>query len=64
MAAGRCISTAHEALATTRLTPSCMATGQAAGTAAAQAVRRRVTPAEADIVLLQQDLKRQGAILN
>ncbi len=35
--AGRCISTTHEAQATTRLTPSCMAIGQAAGTAAALA---------------------------
>jgi hypothetical protein len=40
--AGRCISTTHEALASTRLTPTVMTLGQAAGTAAAQAVRAGV----------------------
>ena len=35
LVAGRCISTTHEALASTRLTPTVMTLGQAAGTAAA-----------------------------
>ena len=39
LVAGRCISTTHEALASTRLTPTVMTLGQAAGTAAAIAVR-------------------------
>ncbi len=43
LAGGRCISTSHEALATTRLSPSCMATGQAAGTAAGMAVKQGVS---------------------
>ena len=34
LVAGRCISTTHEALASTRLTPTVMTLGQAAGTAA------------------------------
>lgn len=56
LCAGRCISTTHEALATTRLTPSCMATGQAAGTAAALAVQSGAAPREIDIKELQQRL--------
>lgn len=51
--AGRCISTTHEAQATTRLTPSCMAIGQAAGTAAALAVAYKCDPAEVPIRELQ-----------
>jgi hypothetical protein len=39
LVAGRCISTTHEALASTRLTPTVMTLGQAAGTAAARATR-------------------------
>lgn len=63
LAAGRCISTSHEALATTRLTPSCMATGQAAGTAAALSVRTGVKPAEVDIALLQKELRKEKAAI-
>ena len=40
LVAGRCISTTHEALASTRLTPTVMTLGQAAGTAAALACER------------------------
>ncbi|CAM4492467.1 hypothetical protein FHS16_005373 [Paenibacillus endophyticus] len=61
---GRCISTSHEALATTRLTPSCMATGQAAGTAAAIAVRQGISPAEVDAVELRNQLRTDGAIVD
>lgn len=57
--AGRCISTTHEAQATTRLTPSCMAIGQAAGTAAALAVRGKVPVQNIEIAALQ-DLLLQG----
>jgi hypothetical protein len=60
---GRCISTTHEALATTRLTPSCMATGQAAGSAAGLAVKHGVNPAEVDIAELQRTLEADGALL-
>lgn len=63
LAAGRCISTSHEALATTRLTPSCMATGQAAGTAAALAAKTGVKPSELDIALLQQELRKENAAI-
>ncbi|MBB6023271.1 ribulose 1,5-bisphosphate synthetase/thiazole synthase [Paenibacillus sp. JGP012] len=63
LAAGRCISTTHEAHATTRLTPSCMATGEAAGTAAALAVKLKLAPAMLPISLLQTELRRSGAAI-
>jgi hypothetical protein len=63
LAAGRCISTTHEALATTRLTPSCMATGQAAGTAAGLAVKHGVRPADVDIRELQRELEAGNAVI-
>lgn len=61
--AGRCISTTHEAQATTRLTPSCMAIGQAAGTAAALAVSLNCSNIDVPIRALQQRLIEQGAEL-
>ncbi|MFE5323957.1 FAD-dependent oxidoreductase [Paenibacillus sp. NPDC056579] len=64
LTAGRCISTTHEALATTRLTPSCMATGQAAGSAAGLAVKNGVAPADVDMAELQSVLEADGALLN
>lgn len=63
LAAGRCISTSHEALATTRLTPSCMATGQAAGTAAALASAENSSAAEVDVKKLQQILLQSNVVL-
>ncbi len=60
---GRCISTSHEALATTRLTPSCMATGQAAGTAAGLAAKQGITPAELDVQLLRNVLSGNGVVV-
>lgn len=54
--AGRCISTTHEAQATTRLTPSCMAIGQAAGTAAAIAAADQCEVSQVSIKKLQQCL--------
>lgn len=56
LSAGRCISTTHEALATTRLTPSCMATGQAAGAAAGIAVQHGIAPHEINVKELQARL--------
>lgn len=60
---GRCISTTHEALATTRLTPSCMATGQAAGTAAALSIKDGVAPRDLDIDRLKSYLIENGVML-
>jgi hypothetical protein len=63
LAAGRCISTTHEAFATTRLTPSAMATGQAAGTAAALALRQQTLPKNLNIEELQKQLILDGVFL-
>ncbi|WP_338045248.1 FAD-dependent oxidoreductase [Paenibacillus humicola] len=64
LAGGRCISTCYEAFATTRLTPGCMATGQAAGTAAAIAAAAGRSPQELGVSALQEALVRGGAVLS
>ncbi|GAB2720978.1 FAD-dependent oxidoreductase [Paenibacillus thermoaerophilus] len=61
--AGRCLSASHEAQATARLTPSCMALGQAAGTAAALAAADGRSAEDVPIELLQERLLRGGAEL-
>jgi hypothetical protein len=63
LVAGRCISTTHEALASTRLTPTVMTLGQAAGTAAALSVQRNVSPRALDPALLRERLVRDGVDL-
>jgi hypothetical protein len=63
LVAGRCISTTHEALASTRLTPTVMTLGQAAGTAAALSVQQNVTPRALDAALLRERLVRDGVDL-
>jgi hypothetical protein len=59
--AGKCLSATHEAVASTRVIPCCMAQGQAVGTAAALAVRRRCGVREVPIAELQDVLAAQGA---
>jgi hypothetical protein len=61
---GRCISVTHTAFSSTRLTPSCMAIGQAAGTAAALCKTLACMPEGIDVSVLQQRLREQGAILD
>lgn len=61
--AGRCISTTHEAQATTRLTPSCMAIGQAAGIAAALAVKHHCNAMDVPVTELQKRLIEGNAVL-
>lgn len=60
---GRCISSTHTASSSARLTPCCMALGEAAGVAAALAVQKRRSAAEVPVEELQSLLRRQGAIL-
>ncbi len=63
LVAGRCISTTHEALASTRLTPTVMTLGQAAGTAAALACARDVAVGEVDAEELRAKLIADGVPL-
>ena len=63
LVAGRCISTTHEALASTRLTPTVMTLGQAAGTAAALACARGVRVGDIDVRVLREQLRADGALL-
>jgi hypothetical protein len=63
LVAGRCISTTHEALASTRLTPTVMTLGQAAGTAAALAVAAGTPPRAVDTNLLRERLIADGVDL-
>ena len=61
MMAGKCLSATHEAVASTRVIPICMAQGQAVGTAAALAVRTHRGVREISILDLQDLLVSQGA---
>lgn len=60
LVAGRCISATHEADAVTRVQPSCMIMGQAAGTAAAMAVRQGCDVRAVPMPELQANLVAQG----
>src|SRR5262249_11293530 len=63
LVAGRCVSATREALGAVRLTAPAMAMGQAAGTAAALAVRAGCQPRDVDIGPLRAGLRICGAIL-
>jgi hypothetical protein len=63
LVAGRCFSATHDAHASVRSMAQCMAMGQAAGTAAAQAVAARRDPREIDVAALRDRLRADGAIL-
>jgi hypothetical protein len=63
LVAGRCLSGSHEAHSSYRVMPIVMATGQAAGVAAALAVRHGVPPRGAPVAEIQDELIRQGANL-
>jgi hypothetical protein len=63
LVAGRCISSDHVAHSSTRIQGTCMLTGQAAGTAAALALRMQVTVAELPVRQLQNALIAAGVRL-
>jgi hypothetical protein len=63
LVAGRCISATHEALGAVRVMPSCFATGEAAGAAAALSIKNNVDVREVDVRLLRETLVKQGAVV-
>jgi hypothetical protein len=60
--AGRCISCDRKAFGAIRQVPVCMATGQAAGTAAAIAAKTNTTPRKIPLNKLQEQLRKEGMI--
>ncbi len=61
---GRPISMDHRAFTMTQaLIVQCFGTGEAAGTAAAVALKEKVSPRKLDAGLIQKQLKKQGAFL-
>ncbi len=63
LVAGRCLSTTHEAQASTRVMGVCMALGQAAGIAAALALGEGIDLRKMNIKRLRQALLGQGVFL-
>lgn len=62
--AGRCISTSHIALSAGKSMGNCMATGEAAGTAAALAAKEGISPKMLEITNIQNHLIQQGVDLD
>lgn len=63
LVAGRCISSTHEAQASYRIMPTCCTLGQAAGTAAAMAVKCGSDVRKIDVSLLRKKLTEQGMLV-
>ena len=61
MMAGRCLSADHYAESALRIQQTCMATGQAAGVAAALSLEAGVTPRELDVARLVTELESDRA---
>jgi hypothetical protein len=63
LVSGRCISATHQGMAGARVMGTCMAIGEAAGTAAALAVRDGVIPRDVDVARLRRALQDAGALV-
>jgi hypothetical protein len=63
LVAGRCASMTHDGQSAARVSGACFVMGQAAGTAAALALRAGVAPRAVDIDALQAQLQRDGVYL-
>ena len=60
LTSGRCISSIGDAWEITRVIPCAALTGEAAGTAAAMAVDRNITPDQLNVSELQDELRKEG----
>lgn len=63
LAAGRCLSAEHEAMASARVTAQCFSYGHAVGLAAVIAVKERISPRAVDASQVRAALNRDGAQL-
>ena len=63
LVAGRPISATHEAQGSIRIMPACMATGQAAGAAAALSAKTGLRPRDLDVPSLRETLRQAGAVI-
>lgn len=63
LVSGRCISATHQGMAGARVMGTCVAIGQAAGTAAALAIRDEAAPRDVDVDELRQTLRSDGALV-
>ena len=63
LAAGRCISASHEAAAAGKSIGNCIATGHAAGIAAALSSKEKKPPRELDVKKIQEILRNDGVDL-
>ena len=64
LAAGRCIAAEGQALGPIRISSTCMALGQAAGTAAALKIKRNVDFKSIDIARLRHELLQRDAVID
>lgn len=63
LSSGRCISATHEGMAGSRVMGTCVAIGQAAGTAAALAVQEGAFPGQVDVQRLRALLRQDGQLV-
>jgi hypothetical protein len=63
LVAGRCASMTHDGQSAARVSGACFVMGQAAGSAAALALKAGVAPRALDVAALQARLRRDGAFL-
>ena len=63
-ASGRCISASNDAYGLSRIMGTCMAVGEAAGTAAALCLKTGVLPKDLDPTLLRGTLRANGCIVD
>ncbi|TDF64933.1 FAD-dependent oxidoreductase [Cupriavidus sp. L7L] len=63
LVAGRCISSDPVAFSSTRNTPACALTAEAAGVAAAQAAKANIRPRDLEVRDIQESLHKRGVVL-